>query len=216
MFIVFEGGEGSGKSTQVKLLIEWLTKKGIDNLVTKEPGSPLSKECGDIRKLLLDPANDLSEMAELFLYLADRAQHVDKIVRRAVDEGFFVVSDRFYFSTYAYQGYGRGQRFLGQDNWFWQTMREARYDLYPDITFVLDMPVEVGLARAKRSNEEFVGGDRIEKEKIEFHQKVRDGFLELAEQFKGNEKYKVVVLDATKSIEEIHEDIKQVVLTRIK
>lgn len=206
MFITFEGIEGSSKTTQAGLLSEWLNKEGVEHLLTKEPGTVVSTECKKIRNLLLDPENDLSSRAELFLYLADRAQHVNKVVLPALfEENKWVISDRFSLSTFAYQGYGRGHLSLGQNNWFEEALDVACYKLIPNITFVMDLPVEIGLARAKGSNTEFKGGDRMEREAIEFHQKLRDGFLNLAKQRK-----ECVILNAEKTIEELHEDVKQV------
>jgi len=206
MFITFEGIEGSSKTTQAILLTEWLGKQGIDYLLTKEPGSVVSQECKQIRKLLLDPANELSSRAELFLYLADRAQHVEKIILPAIiEEGKWVVSDRYSLSTHAYQGYGRGHLYIGPSDWFRQALKIACHDFTPNLTFVMDLPVEVGLARARGSNTEFAGGDRMEREAVEFHQKLRDGFLEIAE-----DRSECVVLNAEKTIEELHEDIKKV------
>lgn len=207
MFITFEGVEGSSKTTQANLLSQWLTQKGIDVLLTKEPGTVLSRECKKIRDLLLDPDNDLDSRAELFLYLADRAQHVDKIIAPARWDGVWVVSDRYALSTYAYQGYGRGHQFVGQSDWFYQAITIACYDQLPDITFVMDLPVEIGLARAKGSNTEFEGGDRIEREAIEFHQKIREGFLDA---YGLHARKEHVILNAEKSIEELHEDVKAV------
>ncbi|KKK74035.1 hypothetical protein LCGC14_2887780, partial [marine sediment metagenome] len=107
MFITFEGIEGSSKTTQAILLSQWLNELKIGHLLTKEPGASISKECRQIRKLLLDPESDIVSKAEFFLYLADRAQHVEKIIRPALDEGKLVISDRYSDSTYVYQGWGR-------------------------------------------------------------------------------------------------------------
>jgi len=206
MFLTFEGIEGSSKTTQAQLLSSWLNENGIDHLLTKEPGTVLSKECQQIRKLLLSPENNLSARAELMLYLADRAQHVDNCIRPALEAGKWVVSDRYSWSTYVYQGYGRG--LIETLSTFFRGMLDyAAGELWPDLTFIMDCPVEIGLSRAKSSNVEFEGGDRMEREAIEFHQKLRDGFLEVAK----NYSYKCIVLDATKSIEELHEEVKAIV-----
>ena len=206
MFLTFEGIEGSSKTTQAKLLSSWLDSRGVDHLLTKEPGTVLSKECQQIRQLLLSPENDLSPRAELMLYLADRAQHVDNCIRPALDAGKWVVSDRYSWSTYVYQGYGRG--LIDELSTFFRGMLDyAAGELWPDLTFIMDCPVEVGLSRAKSSNVEFEGGDRMEREAMDFHQKLRDGFLEVAKNYQS----KCVVLDATKSIEELHEEVKAIV-----
>jgi dTMP kinase len=206
MFLTFEGSEGTGKTTQAKLLSEWLDERSVKHLLTKEPGTVLSKECQQIRKLLLSPENNLSARAELMLYLADRAQHVDNCIRPALDEGKWIVSDRYSWSTYVYQGYGRGL-IKELSSFFRDMLSYAAGDLWPDLTFIMDCPVEMGLTRAKSSNVEFKGGDRIEREAMEFHQRLRDGFLQVAKDYS----HKCVILDATKPIEELHEEVKGIV-----
>lgn len=213
MFITFEGIEGSSKTTQAGLLSEWLTEIGVDNLLTKEPGSVLSRECQDIRRVLLSPENDLDSRAELFLYLADRAQHIDKCIYPALMKGKCVISDRFSLSTHAYQGYGREHRFLGQSDWFRQALDIAAYNVKPDMIFLMDLPVEVGLQRAKSSNTEFEGGDRMEREALEFHQTLRDGFLEIVEDY---DEGRYVILNAEKSIEELHAEVKGILKPKIE
>ena len=207
MFLTLEGAEGSGKTTQARLLSDWLVKRNVRHLLTKEPGTVLSKECQQIRKLLLSPENDLSSRAELMLYLADRAQHVDKCIRPALSNGEWVISDRYSWSTYVYQGFGRGLIEELPDGFFRSLLNYASGELWPDLTFIMDCPVEIGLSRAKSSNVEFEGGDRMEREAVEFHQKLRDGFLQVAEAHSD----KCIVLDATKSIEELHEEVKGIV-----
>lgn len=204
MFVTFEGIEGSSKTTQAGLLSAWLNKQNINHLLTKEPGAVLSKECQQIRKLLLSPENDLSPRAELLLYLSDRAQHVDKCISPALEEGKWVVSDRYSWSTYVYQGFGRG---LIEDlgAFFRSTLDYAAGNLWPDLTFIMDLPVEIGLSRAKSSNVEFKGGDRMEREALEFHQTLRQGFLQVAKSYPE----RCVVLDARKSIEELHGEVKE-------
>lgn len=204
MFITFEGIEGSSKTTQAGLLSEWLEDSGVEHLLTKEPGTVLSKECQQIRQLLLSPDNDLSPRAELLLYLADRAQHVDKCIKPALDSGKWVVSDRYSWSTFVYQGFGRD--LLDTETCFRDILSFAAGRLWPDLTFIMDLPVEIGLKRAKSSNVEFKGGDRMERESIEFHQTLRRGFLVVAENYPKT----CVVLNAEKTIEELHEDVKEV------
>jgi dTMP kinase len=207
MFVTFEGPEGSGKTTQAGLLSSWLTQLNTDHILTKEPGTIFSKECQDIRRLLLDPSNKLDPTAELFLYLADRAQHVGNCIKPALEEGKWVISDRFSFSTYAYQGCGRGFLFRGSDGdyWFNETLEIASWPVQPDFTFVMDLPVEIGLDRARQSNVEFEGGDRMEREELEFHKKLRDGFLKVAKIHHR----RCMILNAEKSIEELHEEVKK-------
>jgi len=207
MFITFEGVEGSSKTTQAGLLAKWLTEsKEMDCLLTKEPGSILSKECQDIRKILLDPNNDIDQTAELFLYLSDRAQHVGNYIMPAIDSGKWVISDRYTFSTMAYQGYGRG-KLKEMGSWFTEALDLAAHNVMPDIAFIMDLPVEVGLSRARNSNVEFAGGDRMEREAIDFHQRLRDGFLEIAKEHSDI----CVVLNAEKSIDELHEEVKNII-----
>lgn len=207
MFITFEGIEGSSKSTQARLLSGWLADSGKEHILTKEPGSVISKECQQIRHLLLSPEYDISSKAELFLYLADRSQHVQNHIKPALEKGTWVVSDRYWLSTYVYQGFGRGLINKIGNEFFTSLLHYAADNLMPDITFVMDLPVEVGLSRARSSNEEYRGGDRMELENMGFHQRLRTGFLKAVE-LDSSERY--VVLDATKSIEELHEEVKKV------
>lgn len=206
MFITFEGIEGSGKSSQAKLLSEYLKQNGIDSVLTKEPGELTVPVCKDIREMLLNPKNEICPKAELFLFLADRAQHINDFVIPNLNNGKWVICDRFTDSTIAYQG--------ARNN---IVMKEAIASIHyaapfsPDLTFIMDLPVEVGLSRAKVSNEEFVGGDRMEAEHISFHSKVREGFLNLS---KSGDQY--VIIDASGSISDIHNSIKQVIKERSK
>lgn len=205
MFITFEGIEGSSKTTQAGLISKWLNTQGIEHLLTKEPGTVLSKECQQIRQLLLSPENHLSPRSELLLYLADRAQHVENCIKPALAQDKWVVSDRYSWSTYVYQGFGRG--LIEELGGFFRGMLDyAAGNLWPDLTFIMDLPVEIGLQRARSSNVEFAGGDRMEREALEFHQKLRDGFLEVAR----SRPDKCRILNATKSIEELHQEVKEV------
>jgi dTMP kinase len=198
MFITLEGIEGSGKTSQAALLSEWLNKSGVVNVLTKEPGTNKVETCKKIRALLLDPNSEISNRAEFFLYLADRAEHVEKCIKPALALGQWVISDRYFDSTRVYQGIGRG---LGVEE-ISPMVLFATQNVLPDLTFILDLPVEIGLSRAKKSNKEFVGGDRIEREGIEFHNKLREGFLKIS---KNNNRY--IVLDANKSINDLHNEI---------
>jgi len=203
MFVTFEGIEGSSKTTQANLLSKWLTELGIEHLLTKEPGTVVSKECKHIRKLLLDPKNDLAPRSEFFLYLADRAQHVNKIIYPALREGKWVISDRYSDSTYVYQGWGRQ---LDTEE-IKPMIAFAAENLVPDLTFIMDLPAEIGLTRARSSNTEFVGGDRFEKEEISFHERLRLGFFQVHQ---NNQFSRTRLLNAEKTIEELHEDVKEV------
>lgn len=203
MFITVEGIEGSGKSTQAKLLSDWLEEIGIRTLLTKEPGSVISKECKQIRRLLLDPESNLARKSEFFLYLADRAQHVDKVIRPAISGGKWVVSDRYSDSTYVYQGWGR--KLSTED--ILPIIKWAQDEIVPDITFIMDLPAKIGLERARSTNTEFEGGDRFELEEVSFHERLRTGFLQVHQ---NNQFSRTRLIDAEKTIEEIHEEIKQV------
>ena len=198
MFLTFEGIDGSSKTTQAKLLSSWLKDRGVEHILTKEPGTVISKECQQIRKLILDPDNNIAARTEFFLYLADRAQHVEKVIRPALGQKLWVISDRYVDSTRVYQGVGRN---LGLDK-VNPMIDYASHGFMPDITFVMDVPAEVGVARALKANTEFAGGDRMELEHMSFHNRLREGFLELS---KSHDRY--IVLDATKSIEDLHMEV---------
>ena len=176
-FVTIEGGDGSGKSRQLGLLDEYLDSQGVSRLLTREPGdTPLGKQ---LRKLVLEGRPEsLSDEAELFLILADRAQHVHEVVRPAIEQGKLVVSDRFADSTLAYQGYGRGMdlALLRRLNLV------ATGGTMPELTIILDCPVEVALARAaERQDRQASHENRFEAEGVAFQRRVREGFLELAE-----------------------------------
>lgn len=171
VLITFEGIEGSGKSTQARLLVETLRSQGHEVLSVREPGGSAIAEA--IRALLLDPANTaMSPLAELLLYEAARAQVVAEVIKPGLDRGAIVICDRFYDSTTAYQGAGRQLRNVD----FSTLNRLATGGLIPDLTILLDVPVDTGLRRAKGDS----AGDRIEQEPIEFHNRVRQGFQAIA------------------------------------
>ena len=195
LFITFEGGDGCGKTTQIKLLDEYLRNKGYKTLLTREPGS---KGLGvKLREILLNYDGEVSPTCESFLFLADRAQHVDCIVKPALDDGVIVLCDRHTDSTVAYQGYGRG---LDLEE-IHHLNKLATSGLKPDLTIVLDVDVETSQAR--------VGGekDRMESAGIEFFERVRNGFLEIAKQ----EPNRVKVVDSKQSIEQIHQQILELI-----
>ena len=207
MFITFEGIEGSGKSTQARELHKRLYQAGIPSVFTREPGGT---EIGvSIRKILLDSHNTgLSGLAELFLYEADRAQHIQEKITPALNAGQWVICDRYLDATVAYQGYARSQ-----DMGFLKTLNKyASQGLLPDITFLLDCPVEYGLNRAKSreaslaENEGF-GFDRFEKESFLFHEKVRDGYLAIADENPD----RFFKISAIGTIEKIKEQVWEVV-----
>lgn len=201
MFISFEGIEGCGKTTQVELLAEFLSKRGIPYLVTREPGGTQLGKL--IRQILLDPAHsEMEPLTELFLYAADRAQHIAQVIRPTLKASRWLICDRFGDATTVYQGYGRDQ-----DLAFIQQLNEmATQGLWPNLSLLLDCPVEIGLDRARqRIMETDVEGreDRFEQQGIAFHQKVREGYLELAAQ--NPERFRV--LDGTLPQEQLHQEI---------
>jgi len=175
-FVTIEGGDGSGKTRHIRLLGEYLDSREVPRLMTREPGdTPLGLE---LRRALVESGPEsLSDETELFLMLADRAQHVREVVRPALEQGKLVVSDRFADSTLAYQGYGRGMdvALLRQLNLM------ATGGIMPELTIILDCAVEVALTRAaERLDRQAVKEDRFEAEGVAFQRRVREGFLELA------------------------------------
>ncbi len=190
VFIAFEGGEGAGKSTQVQRLHAWLTEQGITARSTREPGA--TGIGGTLRSVVLDPANaQLSPRAEALIYAADRAQHVHEVLSPALAAGEVVVTDRYLDSSLAYQGAGRTLE-LVDVRWI---SRWATEGLVPDLTVLLDLPPEAGLARARGR----AAADRLEGESVEFHERVRATFLQLA----GAEPARYLVLDAAGSPDDL-------------
>ncbi len=171
-FITFEGGEGAGKSSNVQLTAAFLRERGVEVVVTREPGgTPLAE---DIRKLLLAPRDEAMQAdTELLLMFAARAQHVGALIRPALARGAWVLSDRFVDASYAYQGGGRGLS-MGR---IAELERLVLADLRPDLTLLFDVPVEVGLARAGKRG----ALDRIEREDLNFFQRIRDTYLSRAD-----------------------------------
>lgn len=170
-FLAFEGGEGVGKSTQVRVLSDELAKRGFEVVVTYEPGdTPVGQL---LRELLLDPATSVTAQTEALLYAADRAEHVAHVIAPALARGAVVISDRYLDSSIAYQGYGRGLDIETVT----QTSLWATGGLLPDLTLLLDLEPELGLRRARGRNGRV---DRLEGEALDFHTRVRAGFLTLA------------------------------------
>ena len=195
LFITFEGADGCGKTTQLKLLAEYLMMRGYDVVITREPGA---KGLGEkIREILLNYDGDVSDRCESFLFLADRAQHIDMIVNPAVETGKIVLCDRHTDSSVAYQGYGRGlpvERI--------KMLNELAVNgRHPDLTIVFDIDVETSMSRVGDEK------DRLESAGMEFFNRVRNGYLEIAKQ----EPQRVKVLNAAKSIDEIQKDVKKLV-----
>jgi dTMP kinase len=200
-FITLEGVEGTGKTTQVALLCDYLRGHDVDVVETREPGgTPLGESA---RRLLLEPGDDApSARAELLLFLAARAQLVARVIMPALEAGKWVICDRFSDATIAYQGYGRGldvEAIKSLDEF-------ATGGLSPDRTILLDLDVETGITRAVAGKKEFGGagrGDRMESEDLKFHRRVRDGYLSLAEQEPG----RIRTIQVSGSIEDVHESI---------
>jgi dTMP kinase len=203
-FITLEGPEGSGKTTQIPLLVEWLRGQGHEVKLTREPGgTDIGKQ---IRDVLHDPVNTaMDATAEILLYSADRAQHVAQCIRPALAAGKLVVSDRYYDSTLAYQGYGRGL-----DLEMLRTITAfATGGLKPDLTLYLDIVPEAGLERRQANEEEW---NRLDAEALDFHQRVRAGYMELIAQ----EPERWVVIDAARSVEEVQKEIRMWVKARLE
>lgn len=197
LFITLEGGEGVGKTTQINRLAEQLTRSGYKVITTREPGG--TPEGEKIRSLFVrDEGVDWTPMAELLLVLAARSVHVERVVWPALEAGKIVLCDRFSDSTLAYQGYGRGLK----GDVIASLTGQVIGGLIPDLTFVLDMPVELGLSRstkrlAREGNKGQPTEDRFEKLDVAFHQRVREGFLDIARSEPG----RCVVINAENSVE---------------
>ena len=209
MLITLEGIEGSGKTTQVKYIVEFFKKLGHKTIATREPGGTLVGK--KIRGILLDPENkDLCSIAELMLYCADRVQHVEKVILPALTSGNIVICDRFADATMAYQGYARG---LDPD--IINSLHEIILgDMRPDITLLLDLEPGIGLARAWKeldSGKRTVSEARFEKENILFHKKVREGYLKLA----SMEPDRFKIIDASLDKIRVRDDIINILKSKI-
>jgi dTMP kinase len=204
LFITFEGVEGSGKTTQIQRLKKYLTRKGLLCKVTREPGGcPIGEK---VRKILLNPDHrEMVPMSELLLYEAARAQHVKEVIEPFLKKGGVVLCDRFSDATIAYQGYGRG---IGL-NWIENLNHFSCQGIKPDVTFLLDCPSDVGLKRALQRNRSLKqeGEGRFEKEKIQFHQKVRKGYLAIAKK----EPHRIKLIDTREGQEKVFEKIRIIV-----
>jgi len=202
-FITLEGGEGAGKSTQIARLSASLRDMGREVTATREPGGSLGAE--EIRRLVVtgDPGR-WGAMTEALLHTAARRDHLERMVWPALERGAWVISDRFFDSTVAYQGWGHG---LGAET-MWALQRVALGPFRPDLTLILDIPVEIGLARAdaRRGTE-----TRYESMAHDFHQRLRDGYLKIAEA----EPERCAVIDATRGVDEVAAEILAVVRSRL-
>lgn len=196
MFLSIDGGDGTGKSTQVELLGQWLQERGRDVVVCRDPGStPLGEA---VRGILLDRHDlEIHRRSEMLLYMAARAQLVEQVIRPALEGGKTVLCDRYLLANVAYQGYGGG---FDVDQ-LWEVGRVATGGLMPDRTIVLDVPADVAASRLARPL------DRMERQGAAFHARVREGFLVEASRAPG----KIVVVNAARCIEEVQEEVRRIV-----
>ena len=191
MFITFEGGEGTGKSTLVQIISKQLEEKGYEVVLTREPGGKGSLMAENIRELVLSPEyKEVNAHTEALLYAAARAQHLDEVITPALKENKIVICDRYLDSSLAYQAYARG---LGLD--YVLNINRYALDKLPDLTFYIDLDPKVGLDRIKDRTK----NDRLDQEKMAFHEQVRAGYLELVDKYPK----RIHVIDGNKSIAEI-------------
>jgi dTMP kinase len=210
IFITFEGIEGCGKTTQIRILEDFLKLRSHDTVLTREPGGT---RIGDqIRKILLSVENrGMFPVAELFLYAAARNQHVEEVINPALKDGKIVLCDRFSDATTAYQGAARKI----ERDFLKQVHQIATGGLKPDLTLLLDLPAEVGLKRAWDRNErEKISGkeDRFEQEAVDFHERVREGYLGIARE----EPSRVKIINAAEPVDTVHQRIIQEVMKIVK
>jgi dTMP kinase len=194
LFITFEGIDGCGKSTQITIFEATLKDRGISPVITQEPGGTRIGEA--IRKILLDVDNtQLTPLTELFLYEADRAQHVSEVIKPALEAGRWVICDRYYDATTVYQGVVLQEC----EGLIQQLNLEACFRIMPDVTFLLDCPAEVGLRRIEGRGLDESGKDRFERKTLDFHTKIRYGYLALA----NIHKERFTIIDSTLSKERV-------------
>jgi dTMP kinase len=201
-FITFEGIDGSGKSTQLRMLASELRLRGHEVVSTREPGgTPLGTQ---LRVALLESQEQIDPLAELLLYAADRAQHVRALVRPALEMGHIVLSDRYADATVAYQGAGRGF----PPELVREVVELATGGLQPDLTLIFDLTASESSQRAKRRERKGKDRDRIDSEDIPFHARVRDAYLQIA----AAEPARVRVVDASRSVEETHQEVMKFII----
>ncbi len=207
LFITLEGGEGTGKTTQIKLLAEKLQDSGHETVITREPGG--TDEAEKIRELLVRrDGGDWTPMAEILLFFAARNMHIETLIKPALAEGKIVICDRFTDSTRAYQSYGHGMELDIIES----LVQLSLGGFEPDLTFMLDLDVEIGLERAgKRLSDNGSNEDRFEQLDTGFHERLRQGFLEIAQR----NPERCVIVEASQTIEEIAEEIERAVQERM-
>ncbi len=202
-FITFEGIDGSGKSTQLRLLADDLRFRGFNVVTTHEPGgTPLGRR---LRSVFLETEENVTPMAELLLYAADRAQHVEFLIKPSLAEGKIVISDRYADATVAYQGAGRGF----SPETINQVVQLATQGLKPDLTLFFDLPITEALRRTHKRNEMGEPKNRLDKENAEFYERVRNAYLEII----ANDKTRFKIIDSTASIDEIHAQALDILIT---
>ena len=202
LFVTIEGGEGSGKSSLITYLSSWLTQRGFSHFITREPGgTPFGEK---LREAVLDAGSgNISAQAELLLFLAARLEHVEKVIKPRLEQGCIVLCDRFVDSTVAYQGYGRRENPAR----IWAAAVEI-VPLLPDITFYLDVPIDVGFKRIVHRHQ---GADRLEQEAFSFHERVREGFLDLSRTYPD----RIHLFDASRPKEDVQADAEKVLAKRL-
>lgn len=204
-FIVFEGGEGSGKSTILEMIYEYLIENNINCIKTREPGGIQISE--DIRKIILDTKNtSMDGKTEALLYTAARRQHLVERVVPKLNDGVIVLCDRFIYSSLAYQGYARG---IGMSD-IYQINKFAVGEYMPDLNILFDVSPQIGLSRINKNKGREI--NRLDLEKMDFHNKVREGYHKL---YEGN-KDKFIKIDAEKSIEEVFSEVKEIIINFIE
>ena len=203
-FITFEGGEGTGKTTLIEMLMKDLEASGFKAIKTREPGG--SKISEEIRNVILNVDNTMmTYMTEALLYAASRAQHLNEVIKPALEDGNVVICDRYIDSSLAYQGYARG---LGIEK-VYKINDYAIDGFYPDLTIYIDVDPRIGLGRIKSNHRDM---DRLDLEQISFHEKVRAGYLEVSKMFPD----RIKVIDGNDTIINIYQKIKEIVFESIK
>jgi dTMP kinase len=205
-FITFEGIDGSGKSTQLRMLANYLKEAGCEVVVTREPGgTPVGNR---LRAALLDAHEEVDPLTELLVFAADRAQHVRRVLRPAIESGQVIISDRYADATVAYQGAGRGF----SPELIAEIVQLATEGLKPDLTVLFDLSVEESISRTSRRSNDTHKGDRLDAEAEDFHVRVHGAYLELARA----EPQRVKIVETNRPPEETHKRVKEIVVPFLK